>query len=83
MLMLFTRIIDWLWYIFCRIFQAGMYIVARCFNWNPPETIEGAGSFLEIPSILKKKGFKKPMIVTDKFLTKLGRDSKKSKNRNL
>lgn len=44
----------------------------KFFKWDPPETIQGPNSILQIPTFLKKKGLKKPLIVTDKGITNLG-----------
>lgn len=44
----------------------------KFYKWDPPETIQGPDSILQIPSFLQKKGIKKPLIVTDKGITKVG-----------
>ncbi|KAK8867086.1 hypothetical protein M9Y10_010055 [Tritrichomonas musculus] len=57
---------------FCRIYQTILYYFMKFFKWDPPETIQGPNSILQIPELLQKKGIKKPLIVTDKGITKLG-----------
>ncbi|KAH0788799.1 iron-containing alcohol dehydrogenase [Histomonas meleagridis] len=53
-------------------YQFVLFAAEHVLNWKPPKTIEGPNSLLQVPKILKEKGLKKPLIVTDKFLTKLG-----------
>lgn len=55
-----------------RIFQKVFYAAAYLLPWKQPELIEGEGSFARLPAFVKEKGFKKPCIVTDKGLMKLG-----------
>lgn len=57
--------------IFCRIFQTIFYLFMKLFNWTPPKRIEGPDSILKLPDYIKSKGIKKPLIVTDKGITKL------------
>lgn len=57
---------------YCRIYQAvfkiGMYLIP----WGMPETLEGAGSVKNLPDLIKKKGYNKVLVVTDKVLMDLG-----------
>lgn len=57
---------------YCRIYQAvfkiGMYLIP----WGMPETLEGAGSVKKLPDLIKKKGYNKVLVVTDKVLMDLG-----------
>ena len=57
---------------YCRIYQAvfkiGMYLIP----WGMPETLEGAGSVKQLPDLIKKKGYNKVLVVTDKVLMDLG-----------
>ena len=57
---------------YCRIYQAvfkiGMYLIP----WGMPETLEGAGSVKQLPDLIRKKGYNKVLVVTDKVLMDLG-----------
>ena len=57
---------------YCRIYQAvfkiGMYLIP----WGMPETLEGAGSVKQLPDLIRKKGYDKVLVVTDKVLMDLG-----------
>ena len=57
---------------YCRIYQAvfkiGMYLIP----WGMPETLKGAGSVKKLPDLIKKKGYNKVLVVTDKVLMDLG-----------
>ena len=56
-----------LWY---RIVQLGMDIGCRFLPWRKPELIQGCGCSREIPSLLKKSGAKKVMVVTGRHVGK-------------
>ncbi|OHT03612.1 alcohol dehydrogenase class IV [Tritrichomonas foetus] len=66
-----SRIYHFFFNIFCRIYQWVFYTALWIFDWTPPKTIEGPNSLLKVPSEIKAQGLKKPLIVTDKCLTKL------------
>lgn len=57
---------------YCRIYQAvfkiGMYLIP----WGMPETLEGAGAVKQLPELIRKKGYNKVLVVTDKVLLDLG-----------
>ncbi|MCI7618782.1 MAG: iron-containing alcohol dehydrogenase [Firmicutes bacterium] len=57
---------------YCRIYQAvfkiGMYLIP----WGMPETLEGAGAVKQLPELIRKKGYNKVLVVTDKVLMDLG-----------
>ena len=56
------------WY---RIYQR-VFKVAMCFmDWSAPQLLEGAGSILRLPELIKSKGVKKVLVVTDKGLIAL------------
>ena len=56
------------WY---RIYQR-VFKVAMCFmDWSAPQLLEGAGSVLRLPELIKSKGVKKVLVVTDKGLIAL------------
>ena len=57
---------------YCRVFQKVMF-VAECFMpWGEPFMLTGPGSIRKLPNLIKEKGLKKVLIVTDKGLTSLG-----------
>ena len=57
---------------YCRVFQKVMFI-AECFMpWGEPFMLTGPGSIRKLPNLIKEKGLKKVLIVTDKGLTGLG-----------
>lgn len=44
-----------------------------CFmNFRPPELLDGPGSIAKLPELIKSKGIRKVLVVTDKQLVKLG-----------
>ncbi len=56
------------WY---RVFQRA-FKVAMCFmDWSEPQLLEGAGSILNLPDLVKSKGLRKVLVVTDKQLMNL------------
>lgn len=57
---------------YCRIYQGAFYVVSFILPWRVPEAINGAGSLKKLPAIIKQKGYKKPLIVTDSVLFGLG-----------
>ena len=58
--------------LYCRTFQAGMKIANYFIGYRTPDTIQGAGSVLKLPKIVKEKGVKKVLIVTQSFLIEIG-----------
>lgn len=54
-----------------RAFQFVFYNFAYLMNWREPQNVEGEGCFTKIPKLLKEKGFKRALIVTDKGLMKI------------
>lgn len=50
--------------IFCRGYQLIMKMVMKLLPWKMPQTISGVGCVKEIPSIIKKEGLAKALIVT-------------------
>lgn len=57
----------------CRIFQKTMWCAMWFLPWKQNKaTLSGAGKIKELPSFLKKHGFKSILIVTDGGLFKLG-----------
>ena len=58
--------------IYCRTFQMGMKIANYFIGYRTPELITGTGSVLKLPRLVKEKGVKKVLLVTDNGLMKLG-----------
>lgn len=58
--------------LYCRIYQSVFKIGMNFLPWRIPKTLEGPGSVKELPALIRKKHFKKVLIVTDKVLRELG-----------
>ena len=58
--------------VFCRVYQGVFKIASPIFPWRNPELVEGAGSLSRIPSLLSTVEVRKPLVVTDAGLAKLG-----------
>lgn len=54
--------------IFQGVFKIGMYVIP----WKMPQRIEGPGSVTKLPALIKEKGYKKVLVVTDSVLMGLG-----------
>ncbi len=57
---------------YCRIFQKAMWVMFFFLPWEAPQQLTGPGSIRKLPAVIKEKGLKKMLIVTDKGLTSLG-----------
>ena len=51
-----------------RIYQKVLKLGLCFMNWKEPETLQGEGAVLELPQLIKSKGIKRVLIVTDKGL---------------
>lgn len=49
---------------FCRIFQAVRALFLRICRKAPPRTLSGEGCLGELPSLLEKKGIRRPLLLT-------------------
>lgn len=58
--------------IYARIYQRVFYLASFFLNWREPEIRTGKGSMNEIPEILKESGHKRPLLVTDGGIVKIG-----------
>ena len=58
--------------VYCRVFQAVMKVGNYFMGYRTPDYIEGAGCIKQLPAIVKGKGIKKVLLVTDNGLMKLG-----------
>ncbi len=56
---------------FYRLYQFTFRLASYFLGIKEPKVIEGEGSLKKIPSLLKEKGLKKPLIVTDKGIHSL------------
>ena len=57
---------------YCRTFQAGMKLANYFVGYRTPEVIEGPGSVLKVPELLKKNGISNTLVVTGYNLRKHG-----------
>lgn len=54
--------------IYCRGFQAVMKIGMYALPWRVPKVLKGPGAVKRLPKAIRKKGFRKVLIVTDSLL---------------
>jgi Alcohol dehydrogenase, class IV len=57
---------------YCRLYQGVIRLAMNFMSFREPIRYEGEGSMSKIPSILKDKGYRRPLIVADPAMTKLG-----------
>lgn len=57
---------------FCRVYQKVFFLFQCCLDWSEPQLLTGPGAVKKLPALIKEKGLKKVLIVTDKGLTGLG-----------
>ncbi len=55
-----------------KAYQQVVRLVIKIVNFGEPETLSGAGSVLKLADCLKEKGFRKPLIVTDRGIIAAG-----------
>ena len=58
--------------IYCRISQGSTKIGSYLMGYRMPEYIEGSGCIRRLPELVKAKGVKKVLLVTDSVLVKIG-----------
>ena len=58
-------------HMYYRLYQGVFRVAVNFLDWTPPKIISGPGSVKKLPSVIKSKGLKKMMIVTDKGLMSL------------
>ena len=58
-------------HMYYRLYQGVFRVAVNFLDWTPPKIISGPGSVKKLPQVIKEKGLKKMMIVTDKGLTGL------------
>lgn len=52
--------------IWCRIFQAGMYVGMAFMPWREPKILQGENSFANAVDFMQQNGAKRPLVVCDK-----------------
>lgn len=57
---------------FARLYQGVFKLVSPLMPWREPEILEGPGSLGKLPAFIAAKGLRKPLIITDQGLVKLG-----------
>ena len=57
---------------YCRIFQKCFFVASFALPWSQPKLLEGEGSLLKLPDLIKEKGIDSLLIVTDAGLMGLG-----------
>ncbi|MBR1955314.1 MAG: iron-containing alcohol dehydrogenase, partial [Clostridia bacterium] len=50
----------------CRVFQAGLYVGMAFMPWRQPKLLQGANSFANAVDFMQQNGAKRPLIVCDK-----------------
>ncbi len=55
-----------------RAVQAVLRLTSYFISFRPPELLEGPGSLKRLPALVKEKGFRKVLVVTDKGLRSAG-----------
>ena len=50
--------------LYCRAFQAGLSLTARCLPWRAPQRVSGSGAVRRVPALLREAGAGRPLLVT-------------------
>ncbi|SEM11564.1 Alcohol dehydrogenase, class IV [Mesobacillus persicus] len=58
--------------LYYRLYQKSFRLISPLLPWRKPELLEGANSVLELPNLLKDRGIKNVLIVTDQGIVTLG-----------
>ena len=58
--------------LYCRLYQQTMKMVVPFMPWRKPELLEGEGSLLNLPALIREKGIFTVLVVTDKGISSLG-----------
>ncbi|MDO5416125.1 MAG: iron-containing alcohol dehydrogenase [Lachnospiraceae bacterium] len=56
---------------FCRTYQAVFKVGMYFLPWRMPKTLEGPGAVRQLPALIREKGYRRILIVTDKTLVEL------------
>ena len=54
--------------VYARIYQGVFKIGMNVIPWGVPKTLEGPGSLMKLPQLIKEQGYNKVLVVTDKVL---------------
>lgn len=57
--------------VYCRSFQMVMKLGMNLLPWRMPKTLKGPGAVKKLPKVILEKGYKKPLIVSGRVLTRL------------
>jgi alcohol dehydrogenase len=63
---------DFVYKLYCRTYQGVFRVVSHILPWRKPELLEGENSLLKLPEVIKAKGIKKVLIVTDQGIASIG-----------
>ena len=58
--------------LFCRVYQFIFKYAAYLLPWRKPELLDGEGSVAKLPDLIKNKGIKSVLLVTDSMIMSLG-----------
>ncbi|AET69742.1 alcohol dehydrogenase, class IV [Desulfosporosinus orientis DSM 765] len=58
--------------LYCRIYQSAFKMVSNVLPWHQPELLKGENCLNELPKLIKTKGIKSILIVTDSGIASLG-----------
>lgn len=56
---------------YCRVYQKALYVGSFFLDWTQPELLKGEGAVKKLPALIKEKGLRKVLVVTDKGLMSL------------
>lgn len=56
---------------YCRVYQKVLYVGTYLLDWTQPELLKGEGAVKKLPALIKEKGLRKVLVVTDKGLMSL------------
>ena len=54
--------------VYARIYQGVFKIGMNVIPWGVPKTLEGPGSLMKLPQLIKEQGYNKVLVVTDRIL---------------
>ena len=57
---------------YCRAYQKTFKLASRFLTWRTPELLEGENSLLALPALVKEKGIRRVLVVTDQGIASLG-----------
>lgn len=57
---------------YCRTYQRTFKLASGFLNWRKPELLEGENSLLKLPELVKQKGIRRVLVVTDQGIAALG-----------